>query len=209
MLWRRIGAGAGAKAHEWGPIRPGTDAALALAMIQVLLNEEGLYDKEFLRKYTNGPYLIAADGHYLRDEKSGKPLMWDAESARARPFDDALFGEIALEGRFAVNGTEHPTAFTLFKEHVRQYTPEKMAPVTTIAAATIRRLAKEFGAAAQIGPVMVLLSNVTEPVCARARPFKLAPVVRVMLVSARIFPTNVVVVPSVAELPTCQNTLQF
>ena len=29
-----------------------------------------------------------------------------------------------------------------------------------------------------------------------------------MLVSARMFPANVVVVPSVAELPTCQNTLQ-
>ena len=30
----------------------------------------------------------------------------------------------------------------------------------------------------------------------------------VMLVSARIVPRNVEPVPSVAELPTCQNTLQ-
>jgi hypothetical protein len=36
----------------------------------------------------------------------------------------------------------------------------------------------------------------------------LAPVFSVMLVSARTFPTNVVLVPSVAELPTCQNALQ-
>ena len=35
----------------------------------------------------------------------------------------------------------------------------------------------------------------------------LAPVFNVMLVSARMSPTNDVVVPSVAELPTCQNTL--
>ena len=35
----------------------------------------------------------------------------------------------------------------------------------------------------------------------------LAPVFSVMLVSARMSPTNAVVVPSVAELPTCQNTL--
>ncbi len=35
-----------------------------------------------------------------------------------------------------------------------------------------------------------------------------APVVMVMLSSARIFPANAVPVPSVAELPTCQNTLQ-
>jgi hypothetical protein len=34
-----------------------------------------------------------------------------------------------------------------------------------------------------------------------------APVCAVMLVSAMTVPTNVVVVPSVAELPTCQKTL--
>ncbi len=151
-----VGINAGSKAHEWVPIRPGTDAALALAMIHVLLNEEGIYDKEFLRKYTNGPYLIADDGHYLRDAGSGKPLMWDAKADRARPFDDSGFGTVALEGRFAVNGKDYPTAFTLFKEHVGQYTPEKMAAITTIPSQTIRRLAKEFGAAAQIGSTTVI-----------------------------------------------------
>src|SRR5689334_12046382 len=34
----------------------------------------------------------------------------------------------------------------------------------------------------------------------------LAPVFKLMLVSARMFPANAVVVPRVAELPTCQNT---
>ena len=52
-------------------------------------------------------------------------------------------------------------------------------------------------------------SSVTAPVCPSARPDMIASVVRVMLASARIFPTNVVPVPSVAELPTCQKTLQF
>jgi hypothetical protein len=56
---------------------------------------------------------------------------------------------------------------------------------------------------------MTLVSNVTAPFRARARPLPiLAPVVRVMLVSARIFPWNRVEVPSVAELPTRQYTLQ-
>jgi hypothetical protein len=54
----------------------------------------------------------------------------------------------------------------------------------------------------------VLLSSVTAPVCARALPDKLAPVFKVMLVNARMFPMNEVVVPRVAELPTCQNTSQ-
>ena len=64
------------------------------------------------------------------------------------------------------------------------------------------------GAVRQVEPVMVLESNVTAPVCARARPFKLAPVARPMDVSARIFPMNEVVVSRVAELPTLHHTLQ-
>ena len=56
--------------------------------------------------------------------------------------------------------------------------------------------------------VMVLESSVTAPFRARTLPETFAPVSRAMLVSARILPTNEVVVPSVAELPTCQKTLQ-
>jgi len=56
--------------------------------------------------------------------------------------------------------------------------------------------------------VITLESIVTAPFCARALPDKVASVVIVILVSARIFPMNVVPVPIVAELPTCQNTLQ-
>src|ERR1700737_1451336 len=53
-----------------------------------------------------------------------------------------------------------------------------------------------------------LVSSVTAPLIAKALPVViLAPVVRVMLVLARIFPSNAVAVPRVAELPTCQNML--
>ncbi|MCL5265404.1 MAG: molybdopterin-dependent oxidoreductase [Chloroflexi bacterium] len=41
------------KAHQWIPIRSGTDGALALGMINVIA-EEGLYDKEFVEKWTVG-----------------------------------------------------------------------------------------------------------------------------------------------------------
>jgi hypothetical protein len=55
---------------------------------------------------------------------------------------------------------------------------------------------------------MRLVSIVTAPFLANALPSMSAPVFRVMLVSARILPANAVSVPRVAELPTCQNTLQ-
>jgi anaerobic selenocysteine-containing dehydrogenase len=38
---------------RWLPVRPGTDGALALAMIQVLI-EEGLYDRQFTEQWTVG-----------------------------------------------------------------------------------------------------------------------------------------------------------
>ena len=58
--------------------------------------------------------------------------------------------------------------------------------------------------AAQFGSVKTLLSKVTEAFLANARPSTVAPVCTWIEVSARMFPLNVEVVPSVAELPTCQ-----
>lgn len=41
------------RASIWLQLRPGTDAALALGMMNVIINE-GLYDKEFVHKWTHG-----------------------------------------------------------------------------------------------------------------------------------------------------------
>ncbi len=63
-------------------------------------------------------------------------------------------------------------------------------------------------AALQVEREIEFVSNVTAPFRAKARPDRVAPVLSVMLVNARILPWNFVVVPRVAELPICQNTLQ-
>jgi anaerobic selenocysteine-containing dehydrogenase len=42
-----------ARANVWLQLRPGTDAALALGMLNVIVNE-GLYDKEFVENYVHG-----------------------------------------------------------------------------------------------------------------------------------------------------------
>lgn len=41
------------RAKIWIQVRPGTDSALALGMLNVIINE-GLYDKEFVEKWTHG-----------------------------------------------------------------------------------------------------------------------------------------------------------
>ncbi|GGR03358.1 hypothetical protein FHS38_000495 [Streptomyces netropsis] len=60
----------------------------------------------------------------------------------------------------------------------------------------------------QLARVMVLLSSVTSPLRARARPSTTVPVWTAMDVRARMVPLKKEWVPRVAELPTCQNTLQ-
>ena len=62
--------------------------------------------------------------------------------------------------------------------------------------------------AAHEGRLIVLVSSETWPLRASIRPWTVAPVWRVMLLSASTDPTKLVVVPIVAELPTCQYTLQ-
>ncbi|HPX11331.1 MAG TPA: molybdopterin-dependent oxidoreductase [Syntrophales bacterium] len=78
-----------AKAKLWLPLRPGTDHALALAFLNVIIGEER-YDREFVEKWTHG-------------------------------FED-------------------------LREHVRQYTPEKMAAVTWVPADRIREAARLYAA---------------------------------------------------------------
>jgi hypothetical protein len=60
----------------------------------------------------------------------------------------------------------------------------------------------------QRGEVKVSSSRVTDPFRASARPATVVSVVTVIEVNAMIVPVNVEAVPSTAELPTCQKTLQ-
>jgi hypothetical protein len=64
------------------------------------------------------------------------------------------------------------------------------------------------GVVAQRDAVMVSSSRVTAPLRASARPWMVSPVCTVIDVRARMLPAKVEFVPSVAELPTCQKTLQ-
>src|ERR1700674_5680788 len=60
----------------------------------------------------------------------------------------------------------------------------------------------------QVQPLITSESNVTAPFRASALPSRFTPVVTVIEVSARMFPLKTELVPKVAELPTCQKTLQ-
>jgi len=60
------------KADVFLPVRPGSDAALMLSWINVIL-EEGLYDVDFVSKWTNGPALVWTDSLDLVKEADVRP----------------------------------------------------------------------------------------------------------------------------------------
>lgn len=151
-----VGGYAAAKADEWIPIRPGTDAAFALSFMHVLLNELGIYDEEFLKKGSNGPYLVGEDGSYIRDKATGKPQVFDPTDEKVKTYDDPAIKDYALELPAEGRGVLGTPAFQLLKNHVSKYPPEWASPITTIPTQTIRRIAKEFAEAARIGSTITM-----------------------------------------------------
>ena len=157
-----VRSGYAAIADEWVPIKPGTDGALLLAIIHEII-ALGLYDREFLLRYTNSPDLVNANpesddfGLFMRSDREVEKtciepenkMWWDrnldaAVYSHSDNADPRLMGEFELE-----DGGKVKPSFQLLKERVAQYTPEWAAGITGIDAATIRRLAHEMGITAR------------------------------------------------------------
>ena len=73
---RRVGLAA--KADQWLRVRPGSDGALALGLAGVMI-EEGWFDRDFVRDWTNGPLLVREDTGRLL---TGAELAGDADRTR-------------------------------------------------------------------------------------------------------------------------------
>ncbi len=157
-----VRTGYSAIADEWVPIKPGTDGALLLALIHELI-ALGLYDREFLARFTNAGQLVNQDaqgdefGMFLRKEDGDKvnPLRpanfywWDRHSNQAVA-DHTDGADPALLGKFALpDGTPAVPAFQLLADRVKPYTAEWAAGITGVPAETIRRLAHEMGITAR------------------------------------------------------------
>ena len=157
----------GAASAQWVPIKPKTDAAFMFALIHTMLHEHprARLDVPFLRSMTSSPYLVGPHGYYLRDPVSLKPLMFDTQRGAAVPFDTPgveplLEGHVVVphaievgpdEERWIEGGVTAATAFTRLVEHMRAYTPEWAAAICEAPAATIRRVAGDFLANANVG----------------------------------------------------------
>lgn len=142
------------KADLWVALRPGSDAAAALAMANVLV-EKDLIDRDYLCERTNAPALVdPATQRIQRAEGSNKALFWDEAAGAPAPYDECE--KPALEGEYDVNGVKCRTAFSIYKDHIAPMTPEWAEEITTVPAATLRQVAEEFGTAAASGDTIEL-----------------------------------------------------
>ena len=144
------------------PIEPGTDAALALAMCQIII-DEGKVNEAFVREQTDLPLLVRTDnGRFLREsdlEAGGRDDQFyflDEKSggiAKA-PRGTLELGDVApaLRGSAKAHVTgskevEVRPAFEVLRERLADYTPEVASKITGVSPDTIRNLARKVAAA--------------------------------------------------------------
>jgi DMSO reductase family type II enzyme molybdopterin subunit len=143
-------------ADLWVGIQPGTDAALALSMARVIL-DEGLYDAETIREQTDLPFLVRLeDGKFLRESDLvrggsdevlyrydlGRQAIEKASTASLE-LDESL---PALEGTFTVETLDGPAfvqpIFERLKAKLADYAPEEATTLCGVSPAMIRKLAR-------------------------------------------------------------------
>ncbi|MDP4160299.1 MAG: molybdopterin-dependent oxidoreductase [Bacillota bacterium] len=130
-----------ARADHFIGLRPGSDSALAMAWIHVII-EENLYDESFCKRWTTAPILIDSETlNPITEDKlkaTGKKdtlVVWDRNTQGVQPMDDHhLKPELdpELNGYFEIvdlNGEilKVKTAWQELRERAAKMTPEKAA----------------------------------------------------------------------------------
>ncbi len=148
-------------ADEWVPVNIGSDAALALAMCQVIV-EKGLHKADFVREQTDLPLLVRSDNRKFLTQKDvqrgGRDNVFYFFDERTKKVVEAPFRTLdlggvqpALAGEYEVgtlNGKVRVRpAFELLKEHLKAYTPQAASKTTGVSPTLIEGLATEVAAA--------------------------------------------------------------
>jgi len=130
------------KATQWIPLRPGSDPALGLSLMNVIINEN-LYDKAFINSHTTLPFLVREDtGMFLRGSDGITIQAWDQSVGHAVAADEAT--SPALTGTYVVGGiTTHP-AFQLLTDRVANWSPEEAKAFTDVEPEVVRALARKY-----------------------------------------------------------------
>jgi anaerobic selenocysteine-containing dehydrogenase len=141
---------ADAFADEYYTILPGTDLAVALAMIRIILNEK-LYQAPFLKNYSDAPALIDQETGLHLTGPEGKWVVWSPSKSGPADIGECL--DPSLDGgpfQFVFEGrtiTAKPV-LQILRESVADYTPGWAEKISRVRAGVIERITREFMAAA-------------------------------------------------------------
>ena len=145
-----------AAADLWLQVRPGTDAALALGLARLLI-QQGRYDNDFVRRWTNAPMLVDdATGAFLQAEQVGCFLAWDMDAEAPVVYDPSIAlppemaARLALYGRYTVDGVACRPAFDRYATACAPYTPEHVEALTSVPVAKLHAAAALIGDARRI-----------------------------------------------------------
>ena len=144
-----------AMADLWLQVRPGTDGALALGMIHVMIRED-LFDIEFVRDWTTAPFLVRGDtGDFLMgdalapggDPSSYTIMQQGLEGPQPYCPGSPLTERPVLQGAFNLktadgNEVRCRTVFDLLRASVSQHTLDETASTTGIPRDKIREAAR-------------------------------------------------------------------
>jgi anaerobic selenocysteine-containing dehydrogenase len=151
-------AGLASRADQWLRVRPGTDGALALGLAGVMI-AEGWYDREFVRDWSTGPFLVRDDtGRFLAagDLAEAGPaapyVAWDRASARPVGYDAkagrylAPIQEPLLLGSVTCTTPAGPVscrpAFERYAALCRAYPPARVEQITGVPAGQVVETAR-------------------------------------------------------------------
>jgi anaerobic dimethyl sulfoxide reductase subunit A len=133
-------------ADRWISPRPGTDTALALALLNEII-ANNLYAAGFLSRHTNAPFLVRRDsGELLRGAASAN-LVWDCERGDALPCNEVTMPALTGEHHVKTDSgaiIDCVPAFQLLVELCANYSADRAAQITSVPAPVIRQLARDF-----------------------------------------------------------------
>ena len=155
-------------ADQWVPVKPGSDAALAMSLAYVIVAEK-LYNRDFLCEQTDMPLLVRDDTRQFLREKDLKqggsderfyvfdqttntpkePPMTSLKLAGLAPSLEGTFEVQTLSGKVKVR-----PVFEILKEKLlKDYSPEQASGVTGTNPDVIRGLARDIAKARTVANV--------------------------------------------------------
>lgn len=147
---------------HWLNPKPGTDTALAMAMVQTII-ADGAVDEDYVREQTDLPFLVREDnGKFLRHSEMSRKkaaadsdpfCVWDERTSRPAPASATTLAlrelRPAIEGRWTIRTRSGPVSVTTVFSKIKalcneRYTPEQAQAITGVHADNTRKVARSF-----------------------------------------------------------------